>query len=144
EGVWRFSYPGRNGTYSGQVSIDRNGSATSEVKSPRQNASQSGSATVTGNDVTITFVTATPPYSPDTFRCTLTSPAARRCSNEDGQGNLSTERFVMTRTAPPAVARPSVSTNAPNLSAPHANPGAPSEAAPNIGNDSPRVPQPTR
>lgn len=149
EGVWRFSYPGRNGTYSGQVSIDVNGAATSEVKSPMHNASQSGNVAVTGNDVTITFVTATPStYIPDIFSCSLVSPTRLRCSTQDRLGSLSTSGFVMTRAAAPTVATPNVgapdvSTSSPNVGAPrHATPGG--MPSPTVEENRPAVAQPSR
>jgi hypothetical protein len=159
EGVWGFSYPGRNGTYSGQVSIDANGAATSEVKSPMHIASQSGNVAVTGNDVTITFLTATPStYNPDTFHCSLVSPHRLRCSTQDRLGSLSTSGFVMTRAAAPTVSTPNVPVTTPNVAwpnvstsspkvgaAPHVTPGGmPAVAAPDVGERRPAVAQPTR
>jgi hypothetical protein len=131
EGVWHFSYPGRNGTYSGQVSISGSGTATSEVKSPMHNASQSGNVAVTGDDVTITFVTATPStYIPDIFRCSLLSPSRLRCSTQDRLGSLSTSGFVMTRAAAPKVATPSVSVTPPNVGTPDVSTSSPGIGTP--------------
>lgn len=106
QGVWQYSRVNlRSENYSGNISINANGSATDVThRQSGADVAQSGFVTMSGSKVEIVFdkaVPAGPPtYNPDHFYCTIQSDRAMTCSNTDIKGTTSYQ-FSLVRVGNP-------------------------------------------
>ena len=110
QGTWKFSRvnspgPGNPGgeTYSGTVVIKSSGRASSSTLTPQGViAKQSGHIKISGNKVEVIFTSVNNRsqlphfYAADHFYCTLESPQAMSCHNNDQLG-VSSNAFSMSR-----------------------------------------------
>ena len=110
QGNWTFSRvnspgPGNPGgeTYSGTVVINGSGRASSSTLTPQGViAKQSGHIKISGNKVEVIFTSVNNRsqlphfYAADHFYCTLESPQAMSCHNNDQLG-VSSNAFSMSR-----------------------------------------------